>query len=211
AAAQILRRGTIEPKTLDPQRASYLSEEIILQDLYESLVVLSPTGELVGGAAESWTISADGTVYTFRLRPGLRWSNGDPLSASDFVRGIRRLVDSRAACPNASLASPIGNADEIRSGRRRPEELGVAAVGATTVRIVLAAATPYFLTALTNASFVPLHARSGAEPRRAIGNGAYVLAEWTPGRRIVLERNRAYWDAAHVRIAEVQYLPMPDV
>ncbi len=143
----------------------------------------------------------------FQLRPGLRWSNGDRLTANDFVQSFRRLVDPRTKSPSAFLAAPIQNGAAISSGtNRRVEALGVEAIGADVVRITLSAPTPYFLAALTNASFSPVHSKG-----LAITNGPYVLHEWSPGARIVLKRNRYYWDAPHVQIAEVQYLPMPDV
>jgi len=194
AAAQVLRRGTLEPHALDPYRSSYLFEQIIESDLYEGLVVFAPDGGVTGGAAARWDVSADGKVLTFHLRPGLRWSNGDPLTAAGFVRGYRRLVDPATHSPNASLAAPIRD---------------VEAPSADVVRITLVAATPYFLSLLTQACFAPLHERS--TPSRAVTNGAFVLDEWSRGARIVLKKNPRYWDAARVAIAEVRYLFMPEV
>lgn len=189
--AQTLRRGTLEPQSLDVYQGEYLFEQIIDSDLYEGLIVFAPGGELRGGAAQSWDISPDGTVYTFRLRPGLRWSNGDSLTADDFVRGFRHLVDPSVKSPYAFLAAPVR---------------GIEAVANDVVRITLTAPTAYFLAALTSACFAPMHPKGGA-----IGNGAYILEEWSHGKRIVLKRNPQYWNAAHVQIAEVQYIPMPDV
>ncbi|MDE0856182.1 MAG: peptide ABC transporter substrate-binding protein, partial [Nevskia sp.] len=219
AAAQTLRRGNLEPHSLDPQLSSYLFEQVIEHDLYEGLVLFGPGGSVTGGAARDWAISADGTVYTFHLQRGLRWSDGEPLTADDFVYSFRRLVDPATKSPYAFLAAPIRNATEISSGKEaRIDQLGIEAVDATIVRITLRAPTPYFLSALTNACFSPVNRRaverSGGhlgDPRTLIGSGAYVLREWTPNSRIVLKRNVRYRDAAHVRISEVRYLPMPNV
>ena len=94
AVPQVLRRGNYrEPQSLDPHKSQFVFERGVILDLYEGLVIFAPGGALTGGAAKSWEISEDGTVYTFHLRPGLHWSNGDALSAGDFVYSFRRLVN----------------------------------------------------------------------------------------------------------------------
>ena len=96
AAEQVLRKGNgAEPQTLDPHKAEGVPSSNILRDLYEGLTGEAPNGDIVPGAAESWTISEDGTVYTFRLREAARWSNGDPVTAQDFVFGLRRSAEAR--------------------------------------------------------------------------------------------------------------------
>lgn len=194
-------------------------EQVIEQDLYEGLVILDSKGKVKAGAASRWEISTDATHYTFRLRPGLHWSNGDVLTAADFVYSFRRLVNPATKSPNAFLAYPIQNATEIATGKNpNLDQLGVEAVGDDTVRITLSVPTPYFLAALTNSCFSPVNQKSVAhfgddfsKPGNLIGGGAYVLQEWTPRIRLVLKRNPRYWDAEHVKIAEVQYLAMPVV
>ena len=100
AAAQILRVGNgAEPQTLDPHRAEGVPESNILRDLFEGLVGEAPDGSLVPGAAESWTISDDGLLYTFRIRADARWSNGAPVTARDFEFGLRRSRRTRRRCP----------------------------------------------------------------------------------------------------------------
>ena len=94
AKEQILHKGNgAEPQTLDPHRAEGVPSSHILRDLYEGLTSSAPNGDLIPGAATHWDISDDGTVYTFHLRPKARWSNGDPVTAEDFVYGLRRSVD----------------------------------------------------------------------------------------------------------------------
>jgi oligopeptide transport system substrate-binding protein len=217
--AQTVRRGTMDPQSLDPHRSAYLFEQSIENDMYEGLVVLSPSSTVAAGAAKSWEISSDGRVYSFHLRPGVYWSDGDPLTAKDFVYSFRRLIDPHTKSPCGSLATPIKNADEIRSGKNpHVEQLGVEAVGFNVVRIELNAPTPYFLASLTNACFSPVSKKaveqSGGElggPRTSVSNGPYILSEWTHGQRVVLKKNLRYWNAARVAIAEVEYLSMPDV
>ena len=115
-----LRRGNgPEPDTLDPQRSRTDASFNIQRDLFEGLTAVGPDGDAVPAAAESWTVSADGLEYTFRLREGLRWSNGDPVVAGDFVAGMRRLVDPATASPYAMVLEPVVNASAIVSGKGR--------------------------------------------------------------------------------------------
>jgi oligopeptide transport system substrate-binding protein len=216
-SAQVLRRGNQEPQSVDPHKSANLFEGTIEHDLYEGLVVYAPGGALAGGSAKSWNISPDGTIYTFHLRPGLRWSNGEPLTAEDFVYSFRRLVDPATKSPSATLATPVKNAEEISTGKNaKVEQLGIEAVGSDVVRITLSTPTPYFISALTNSCFAPVNRKavvqSGGtlgQPQTSITNGAYLLDTWSPGSRLALKKNPYYWDAAHVQIPEVHYLPMP--
>src|ERR1700682_3002960 len=98
--SDVLRRGLAgEPTTLDPERAADSYSFEVLRDLYEGLTVETPTGEVAPGGAENWSVSADGLHYTFQLRPSARWSNGEPVVATDYVAGFRRAVDPRLASP----------------------------------------------------------------------------------------------------------------
>ena len=93
------RGNTAEPETLDQHRTSTIYEANILRDLYEGLVVYDAEANVIPGVAESWEISDDGTVYTFRLREDARWSNGDPVTASDFVFSLRRILTPETSRP----------------------------------------------------------------------------------------------------------------
>ncbi|MGB9243966.1 MAG: peptide ABC transporter substrate-binding protein [Candidatus Acidiferrales bacterium] len=214
-AAQVLRRDAVdEPEGLDPHKTDSTAAATVERDLYEGLVIFAPNGQITGGAAQSWDISADGLQYTFQLRPGLRWSNGEDLTADDFVYSFRRLVNPATKSPYAFMAFPIRNAREISGAKDSAvDHLGVAAEGPSRLKITLAQPTPYFLTALTHPSFAPVN-RKAIEQQGAsfgktgtfVGNGAFTLEEWTPGARIVLKKNPSYWDHDHVKLAEVHYL-----
>ena len=185
--------------------------------MYEGLVIFAPDGQITGGAAQSWEISADGLQYTFQLRSGLRWSNGDDLTAADFVYSFRRLVNPATKSPYAFLAFPVRGARDISSAKDSAvDHLGVAADGPSRLKITLAQTTPYFLTALTHPSFAPVNRKaieqqevSAGKTGTVVGNGAFTFQEWTPGVRIVLKRNPNYWDHIHVKLTEVQYLFPP--
>jgi len=217
-ARDTLRRGNgPEPDTLDPQRARTDAAFNILRDLFEGLTAIGPQGQPVPAAAESWTVSEDGLEYVFRLREGLRWSNGDPLVAEDFAAGMRRLVDPATASPYAQVFEPAANAAAILRGEQPPVSLGVSAPDARTLRIRLEHPAPYLLGLLAQPGTFPVHgptlARYGAEharPGRMVSNGAFVLSDWVVGSHVVAERNPSYWNAAAVQVARVHFVHHAD-
>jgi oligopeptide transport system substrate-binding protein len=216
AAVQILRRGNgTEPETLDPHRAEGVTAANVLRDLFEGLVTEAPDGTLIPGAAESWTLSADGLVYTFKLQGKGRWSNGDPVTADDFVYGLRRSADPATLSEYSAILYPIENAAEVVAGTLPPERLGVRAVDAQTLEIRLHAPTPYLLGLLTHASTYPVHRKSVeqhgarfARPGMLVSNGPFRLGEWVVQSHIRLLRNPQYRDDANTTLDEVWYYPV---
>ncbi len=189
----------------------------MLRDLFECLTSLGPDASPVPGAASDWTVSDDGRMYTFKLRPDLVWSNGAPLTAADFVAGLQRLVDPATASQYAQVVDVIENAGEIIAGRVAPTELGVAAPDDDTVVITLTARAPYLPGLLAHPSTCPVHRASLAagdreltRPGKMISNGAFTLAEWTEGSSIVLERNERYRANSRNLIDGVRYLILAD-
>ena len=137
-AEMVWNRGnTSEPESLDPHKTSTVGEAHILRDLFEGLVMPDARGDLIPGAAESWTISDDGTVYTFKLRADAVWSNGDPVTADDFVYAFGRLQDPATGAEYASMLYVIKNAEAINSGKAKPEEIGARAIDPQTLEITL--------------------------------------------------------------------------
>jgi oligopeptide transport system substrate-binding protein len=216
ADVQVLRKGNgAEPETLDPHRAESVTASNILRDLFEGLTLEAPDGRIVPGAAERWETSADGLTWTFHLRPGARWSNGDPVTARDFEYGLRRSTDPATLNSYASILFPILNAEDVIAGRKPPADLGVRALDDATLEIRLAGPTPYLLGLLTHATAYPVHrpsveAAQGkfARPGLLVGNGAYRLEEWVVQSHIRLARNTHYWDDARTKIDEVWYYPI---
>jgi oligopeptide transport system substrate-binding protein len=201
-----------EPDTLDPQRAEDESSRDIIRDLFEGLVGETPGGELVPGAAESWEVSPDGLSWTFTLRPDGRWSNGEPLTAADFVAGLRRAVDPATASSSAALLAPIEGAQEIIAGERPPEALGVTAIDARRVSLQLRSPTPYILGLLTHPITFPIHGPSLAEhgarfvrPGNLVSNGAYRLDEWEVHSHVQLLANPYFRDPPGIGV--VRYYP----
>jgi oligopeptide transport system substrate-binding protein len=214
-----LRLGNgAEPETLDPQRSESLSSGNILRDLYEGLTGLAADGSVVPAAAASWEVSADGLQYSFHLRPQARWSNGDPLTADDFVAGLRRSADPATGSRYAQVLSPIENAEAVSAGRLPPERLGVTALDAHTLVIHLQGPTPYFPGLLIHPATFPIHrpslqtwGRAFARPGRLVGNGAYRLQDWVMQSRVTLQRNPYYWNDAQTSIGTVIYYPTEDL
>ncbi len=215
-AGNILRRGNgAEPQTLDPHRAQGVPASNILRDLFEGLVSEAPDGSLVPGVAESWSISEDGLTYRFKLRADARWSNGDPVTAQDFVFSLRRSIDPATLSVYSSVLYPILNAAAIAGGELPPEQLGVVALDAQTLEIRLHGPTPYLLGLLTHSTTYPVHQPSlvaagerFARPGTLVSNGAYGLSDWVVQSHISLQRNPNYWDDADTRIEEVWYYPI---
>ncbi|MEW9834662.1 ABC transporter substrate-binding protein, partial [Mesorhizobium marinum] len=149
------RGNSADPESLDPHKTSTVYEAHILRDLFEGLVMQDQNAELIPGAAESWTVSDDGLVYTFKLRPDGVWSDGTPVTADDFVYAFRRLEDPATGAEYSSMLYVVKNGEEVNTGKVKPEELGVRAVDATTFEVTLKSPTPYFLEMLTHQSTYP--------------------------------------------------------
>jgi oligopeptide transport system substrate-binding protein len=189
AAEKVLRVAIMgEPETLDPHKTSTTIEANILRNLFEGLVVLDPTGNVAPGAAESFAVSQDGLTYTFRLRGNAKWSNGEPVTGSDFVYSLRRIEDPKTRSQYAEVLYPIKNAQEVNAGRAELTALGVAAPDERTVEITLKAPTPYFLQLLTHQSALPVNGREverfGADPSE---DRAAVLKRYRAGEFDVLD------------------------
>ncbi|WP_265433910.1 peptide ABC transporter substrate-binding protein [Aeromonas salmonicida] len=207
-----------EPESLDPaQIRSGFPGEVVLVDLFEGLVSEDGQGKIVPAQAQRWETSEDGLVWRFFLRPQLKWSNGEPLTAQDFVYAWRRLLDPAQGSPSAGLllATGINNAQSIYAGALELTSLGVEAESSQILKVTLERPVPYFLQLVSQRPFVPVNeqviTRFGKEwtqPGKLVSNGAYKLVNWTPNERIEAERNIHYWDDLHTQIKRVTYLPL---
>lgn len=211
------RGNSADPESLDPHKTSTVYEANILRDLFMGLMVQDAKAEVQPGAAESYTVSADGKTYSFKLRKGALWSDGSPVTADDFVYSWRRLVDPATAAEYAYMLAPVANAEDITAGKKKPEELGVKAVDAETFEVTLNAPTPYFLEMLTHQATYPVNKASidklGADfvkPGNLVSNGAFVLKEFVPNDHIKLTKNDKFYDAANVKIDTVNFIPTED-
>ena len=210
-AAELRRGNGPEPDSLDPQLARGDSAATILRDVYEGLATLDHEGRPVPGAASRWEVSADGRSYTFHLRPTGHWSNGEPVTAGDFVASWRRLVAPATGAQYAEVLKPVAGAAEIIAGKAAPDTLAVRAADPSTLVVTLAAPTPYFPGLVAHWSTFPTYrGQPPAAPGAAVSNGAYRLSEWVVGAYVAAERNAAYWNDAATHVAAVRYLHIAD-
>ena len=207
-------RGELgDPGSLDPHKATTVTESNIINELFEGLVALDAQGEIVPGIAESWSADPGGTVYTFKLRPGVRWSNGDPLVAEDFVYAFRRLMLPSTGAPYASTLYTLKNAQKVNKGELPVGSLGARASGARTLELTLEQPAPYFIAQLTHMTAKPLHQKSAeafgsdfVHAARMVTNGPFTLQDFTPNDRIVLVKNPNYYAASEIALdAEIFY------
>ncbi len=222
SAEVVLHRGNGgEPQTLDQAHTSIDVEANILKDLYEGLTTYDAAGTVIPGIAESWTVSDDGLTYTFKLRADAKWSNGDPVTAGDFVYSFQRIEDPKTAAGYANILYPIKNAEAINTGKddkaMAPDQLGVKAIDDKTLEITVERPTPYFLELLAHQTALPVHPASVekygedfVKPGNLVSDGAYMLTENVANDHITLVKNPDYYDAANVKIDKVIYYPTED-
>ena len=217
-AEMVFNRGnSADPESLDPHKTSTVYEAHILRDLFNGLTAQDAKAEVIPGAAESWTVSPDGKVYTFKLRADGKWSDGTPVTANDYVFSWRRLVDPATAAEYAYMLAPVVNAEAITKGEKKLDELGVKAIDDHTFEVTLNAPTPYFLEMLTHQSTYAVSKANvekfGADfikPGNLVSNGAYMLAEFVPNDHVKAVKNPNFYDAANVKIDTVNYIPTED-
>ncbi len=218
AADQVINRHLEDdPRSLDPSLAEDVVGGFVLEDLFEGLTTIGQDGSTVPGVATSWETSADGKTWTFHLRKDARWSNGDSVTADDFVYSWRRAVDPATASEYAEALAPVENATEISDGKMAADKLGVESMGPRTLIVHLRAPTGYLLALLTNACMYPLHAAeikqfgdSWTQPGHMVSNGPFLLSDRVLNGHITLLKNPHYWDAAHVRLTRVSYVIVKD-
>jgi len=214
-AKMVLNRGTgADPDTLDPHVSSGNSAAILLYDMFLPLMTLDVKGEVIPGAAESHTVSPDGLTYTFKLRAGLKWSDGKDITAEDFVYAIRRIQNPETAGRYAQWFWAIKNAEAVNKKQAKPEDIGAKALDARTVQYTLQSPSPTFLEVMSTFASAPTprhviekFGREWTAPGNFVSNGAYVMTERVPQTRVKAVKNMNFYDAANVKIDEVNYFP----
>ena len=207
-----------EPESLDPAKIQGVPEHRLYEALFEGLIIFDPkTADGIPGLAESWTVSEDGMTYTFKLRKA-NWSDGTPITAKDVVYSWLRELAPETASPYAWFpAMFLEGAAEYNAGEADASAVGIKAIDDYTFEMKLIGPLPYVIGALGHYSFavVPQHAiekygDAWVLPENFVGNGPYVLKEWTPQSRIVCEKNEAYWDKDNVKLDEVIFYASDD-
>ncbi|MDE9556498.1 peptide ABC transporter substrate-binding protein [Xenorhabdus bovienii] len=213
---ELVRQLKDEPASLDPIKSFGLTEAQVLRDLLEGLVNQDVYGEPIPGVAIDWK-TTDNQTWVFTLRQNAHWSNGDKVTASDFVYSWRRLVNPANASSFSWFAalSGIQNAQEIIDGKLPSEKLGVEAIDPYTLKVSLDRPVPYFPNMTTNFSLYPVHKQSiekyGNDWTRVghlVGNGAFMLTGRVVNEKIVLTPNPYYWDHKNTVLKKVTFLPI---
>lgn len=206
--------------TLDPQLNEETAGFHVIRDLFEGLMSQDADGNLVPGVATGFTATNGNKTYTFTLRQDAKWSNGDPVTAGDFVYAWRRAVDPATASPYGWYLelTEMVNAAAILAGEMAPTELGVKAVDDYTLEVELNTPLPYFPAMTTYATLFPTHQATveahGADwtaPENMVSNGAYTLEEMVLNEFHTRVKNPMYWDADNVIIEKVTGLVINDV
>ena len=217
-----------EPQDLDPDAIYAYTDSQIAYTLFEGLTKLDgKTSQAAPAVAESWDVSPDGKVYTFHIRANARWSNGDPLTAEDFVYSIHRILSPAFAANYSYMIWPVKNAEAFNSGKITDFSLvGAKDLDPHTLQLTLERPTPYLPALVSHTTWLPVHRATiekygkiddkgtlWTRPGNLVGNGAFVLKEWVPNARIAVEKNPLYWDAANTKLNRVEFYPIekPDL
>ncbi|RWR03749.1 peptide ABC transporter substrate-binding protein [[Pantoea] beijingensis] len=217
AAKQELVKGNgAELQSLDPHKIEGVPESNVNRDLLEGLIISDEQGHPIPGVAESWD-NKESKVWTFHLRKNAKWSNGEPVTAQDFVYSWQRLADPKTASPYASYLQygHLANVDDIIAGKKSPDQLGIKAIDANTLEVTLSEPVPYFYKLLIHPSMSPVYKPAvekfgdkWTQPANWVGNGAFKLQDWVVNERIVMVRNPDYWDNANTKLDKVTFLPI---
>lgn len=203
-----------EPSTLDIAKFSQVYDRGVMQNILEPLTRIQ-NGEVVGAGAESWTVSDDGLTYTFTLREN-HWSDGEVVTAGDYLYGLQREADSANAWPMASDMYSIANFEEIFSGNADVSTLGVEAPDDSTLVITLATPDSSFLSNVDifpcRKDYVEEYGDSyGSEAEKIIGCGPFKLTEWVHDSSLTLEKNEEYWEKDAVQLSKFTFHIMNDM
>ncbi len=204
-----------EPETLDPHLSSGVQESNIIRQYLEGLTNTDLDGNTIPGMASEWSTD-DNKVWTFKIRDA-NWSNGDPVTAHDFVYSFRRLVDPMTASPYASYLEDahIVNASDVINGKLATDQLGIKAIDDKTLEITLDEPVPYFPDILFHSSVKPVHQKTVEQfgdqwtsPKNIVVNGPFKPTEWIVNEKIILTRNPSYYDNANTTLETLTILPI---
>jgi oligopeptide transport system substrate-binding protein len=218
AAEALHRPNDGEPDSLDPQKTTSLYALGLDRDMFMGLIMLDAHAQPAPGLAESWDVSDDKKIWTFHLRHDAKWSNGDPVTADDFIYSFRRLVDPKTAAGDPSDLKQVVNFEAIVSGQEKDlTKLGVEAPDQYTVKLTLTEPrivlplllTDPYMAALPRA-VIEKWGEQWTRPEHIVASGPYMMKDWVPQSEVVLTKNPNFFDAATVKIEEVHWIEASD-
>lgn len=206
-----------EPGSLHPANAQGTHESWILEHTFEGLTKKTEEGKIVPGSAESWEISEDGLTWTFKLRDGLKWSNGDPLTANDFEYAWKYALKPETAADYAYQLYYLKGGEAYNSKKGKEEDVGVKATDEHTLVVTLEQPTPYFLDLTSFYTFYPINKKVQEEnPKWAldakthVSNGPFKLTEWKHKESLKIEKNENYYDKDKIKLDAVNFALIED-
>lgn len=206
-----------DPETIDPALNSSVDGGNMILHTFETLLIFDQEGKIIPGQAESYEVSEDGLKWTFTLRDGLKWSDGTPLTANDFVYSWKRVTDPNVAAPYAeTVLNMVKGFDEAIGGNI--DALGVSAPDDKTFVVELSTSCPYFASLAAFATLSPVQqatveANGDAWATAAetyISNGPFYISEWVPGSHITMTKNPNYWNAAAIKLDTLKFALIED-
>ncbi|CAM3432781.1 peptide ABC transporter substrate-binding protein [Marinicrinis lubricantis] len=218
-AEQVFRINlSSDPPSLDPGIAQDNTSFTVLRAIYEGLTRIDAEGNVVPAVAEKWDVSKDGLTYVFKLREDVKWSNGEPVKASDFEFAWKRALAPETASPYAYQLYYLKNGAEYNAGDiADADQVGVKATGDYELTVELNAPTPYFESLVSFFTYYPLNEKHvsenpnfAADAEKMVTNGAFNISEWSHGDKIVLTKNPDFFEADQVHLTKVQMSMVED-
>ncbi len=206
-----------DPETIDPALNSAVDGGNMLLHAFECLLIVDQDGKLAPGQAESWETSEDGLTWTFHLREGLKWSDGTPLTANDFVYSWKRVCDPMVAAPYAeTVLSMVAGYEDAIGGNL--DALQVVAQDDLTLVVTLNAPCSYFGSLAAFATLSPVQQGTveangdawATAPETYVSNGPFYMTEWVPGSHILFSKNPNYWNADAIKLDGIQFALIED-
>lgn len=207
-----------EPPTLDPDLSGDSISARVAHDFFEGLLSFNQKGEPIPGLAESWEISSDQKTYTFHLRNGIKFSDGTPITATDFVKSWQRFGDPKTGSPQNNMLEIVVNGAQIAKGQLPPSSLGISAPNQDTVVVKLTRPSESFLYLIGGSpgfqvvptKVIAAKGTAWTEPQNIVTSGAYKITEHVVNGYITAEKNPFYYAESTVKIPQVKYLAIAD-
>jgi oligopeptide transport system substrate-binding protein len=200
-----------EPESIDPRMSTSLSASAVQAQLFEGLTTLDANNRPVAAAAERWEVSPDGRKITFTLRSGIRWSNGEAVTAQDFEYAWKTGLSPGLASPNAYMLYCLKNGEAYATKKAEASQVGVRAKDERTLEVELERPTAYFLALTSFHAFYPVHRKTAQandkwanQVQSLISNGPFKLSLWVKSSRMELLKNEHYWDAGKVKSTKLE-------
>jgi oligopeptide transport system substrate-binding protein len=214
-----------EPQDIDPQIVTGVPEHRLLKALMEGLVSEDPDLNITPGVAQTWEISEDRLTYTFHFNPEAKWSNGDQVTAEDFVGSYQRMLTPSLAAEYAYMLYHVVGAEDYNTGKLTDfTQTGFKAIDPLTLQLTLRQRTPFLLHAMNHYAWYPVPlkvvaAHGGLErkgtawtrPENFVGNGSFKLKSWESNRKIVVVKSPTYWDRGIVNLDEIHFYPIESI